>query len=322
MANPPIAERNSARLSSTNLNGTHQSPPPIAYHQSDQAWVGSFTLMASKCEIHIRTSDPGLAHERVTAAYLEAKRIEQHFSRYLPNNPLANINRSDGTTIVLDAEYIELMNYALTLYQASGGLFDISCGSLRHLWRFDGSQAHNTTIPSNEELQQALQRIGLQRIHWSPPELTLPKGMELDFGGIGKEYAVDRASQIIQTAFKGEYLVNFGGDCYCHGSAERPWTVAIESTSHKQDSDNAVTLIEGGVATSGTTKRFFTVGEKRYGHILNPLTGQPVENAPLSVTVVNQNCLAAGALSTLAMLQGAEAEAFLQSQQLLHWVLR
>lgn len=304
---------------SLNSTGAH-----ITFRQSEQAWVGLFKLMASECEIHIRTSDAALAKNLITQAYTEGKRIEQHFSRYINNNPLYLINHSPNTALTLDSEYCELMHYAFTLYDISEGMFDISCGGLRQLWTFNNTEQQP---PTQQQINTALAHVGLSKIQWAAPTVTLPQHMELDFGGIGKEYAVDKAAQIIQRQFGGDYLVNFGGDCYCRGTANTPWTVAIESNSHNSSTShscptNALTLIEGGVATSGTTKRFFTVNGKRFGHILNPKTGRPIEHAPLAVTAVNENCLAAGALSTLAMLEGANAERFLEEQEILHWVLR
>lgn len=304
-----------------------QSNPPfgIELEYARNAWVGRFTLMASQCEVHIRASDKAFATELIHAAFTEGKRIEQHFSRYIEGNLLYRINHSAGKPIKLDEEYTQLFQYAHTLFEASEGMFDISCGSLRRLWSFNTLDAPENTLPSQSAINNALKHIGLDRLDWQPPFLTLQEGMELDFGGIGKEYAVDKAALIIQQRFHGEYLVNFGGDCYCKGSQASPWTIAVESIAPPfgpQQASNTVTLIEGGVATSGTTKRYFTVGGKRYGHILNPKTARPVDHAPLSVTVVHQSCLSAGALATLAMLEGNSAEQYLLAQELVHWVLR
>lgn len=300
---------------------------PIDFTHSGQGMVGRFRLMASTCEVHIRSQDFDLAKSLVTQVYREGLRIEQHFSRYLTNNPLHRINASQGQAVTLDDEYVSLLNYALNLFQISDGMFDISSGILRQHWVFD-NQEHSDGVKESEsrsaQLRFLLSLIGLDKIIWRPPQLQLPAGMELDFGGIGKEYAVDRASQMIERQFAGGYLVNFGGDCYCRGSVAEPWSIMIESTNPlmPSSSENSVTLAVGAVATSGTTKRYFESDGRRFGHILNPKTGWPVEQAPLSVTVVNESCLAAGAIATLGMLQGGEAEGFLMEQDLLHWVLR
>ncbi|MDO3383082.1 FAD:protein FMN transferase [Gilvimarinus algae] len=275
--------------------------------------------MASPCELFVRLPKQSDACELIERAASEAQRIEQHFSRYRQDNPLYRINHSGGQATALDDEYARLFEYALQLYHLSDGQFDISSGSLRHLWVFDAAQRQ---APAAAAIDAALELVGLARVHWQKPWLRLPAGMQLDFGGIAKEYAVDRAAQIIEQHGSADYLVNFGGDCRCRASVTKPWRIAIESVCEPPNNDNGVTLVEGAIATSGTTKRYFKQGGKRYGHILDPRSGRPVEEAPLSVSVVAQTCVEAGSLSTLAMLQGANARAFLEQQGVLHWVLR
>src|SRR5205823_2453742 len=107
-------------------------------------------------------------------------------------------------------------------------------------------------------------------------------------------------------------LVNLGGDIAAWG--ERLWSVGIEDVSHPGEVVQTIYLRQGAIATSGTSKRFTKVDGKTLGHILNPKTGWPVQNTPRSVTVAAKTCTEAGLWSTLAMLQGANAESFLQEQ--------
>ena len=280
------------------------------------AWRGSFQLMASTCEVHLRVSDEVQARTLIAKCWRETKRIQDKFSRYQPDSALSVINRTAGTSRQVDDEIIALLNYADALHKLSGGLFDISSGVLRHLWPFGSDRLRHQTsnIPDEGDIQAALKKVGWSKVQWQAPELLLPQGMELDFGGIGKEYAVDRVAQTIAAEFDGEFLVNFGGDCFCLGSKQAPWHIAIESTKKSGEACSTYSLISGGIATSGTTKRFIELNGKRYGHILNPKLGMPIEGAPLSVTVAGDSCMAAGAISTLAMLQGKNAEAFLNEQ--------
>jgi thiamine biosynthesis lipoprotein len=141
--------------------------------------------------------------------------------------------------------------------------------------------------------------------------------MEIDFGGIGKEYAVDRAASLVAARTERSVLVNFGGDLVASGPRRgaRPWGVGIDDPDRTGDGVlHRVELTRGGLATSGDARRFIRHEGKRLGHILDPTTGWPVEGAPRSVTVVAATCLEAGTLSTLAYLQGAGAEAFLREQ--------
>lgn len=297
----------------------------ISVVRKQDSWVGCFELMASRCEVHIRDDSCDLAGELFEKAYEEALRIERKLSRYIPGNIIASINSSELVAVEVDMEIQSLLNYSDSLFKISNGMFDITSGILRHIWPFekDAREKGHFSEPSRTDVQMVLNKVGWQKVYWSSPYIRLKRGMEIDLGGLGKEYAVDKVYQLIETLFEGDFMVNFGGDCRCRGTKSTPWVVAIEqSDADVGVNPDVITLVAGGVATSGNTKRFIQLGNKRYGHILNPVSGYPVESAPLSVTVVQENCIAAGALSTLAMLQGAGAEQYLKDQNLLFWCYR
>jgi len=147
--------------------------------------------------------------------------------------------------------------------------------------------------------------------------------MEIDFGGIGKEYAVDRVLGLVTAAFDGAVLVNFGGDLATNRApAAGPWRVGVERPGTDREAALLLELSQGALATSGDTHRFLVRDGVRYGHIMDVRTGWPVPEAPASVTVAAASCVEAGMLATLAMLQGAGAEAFLAEQGVRHWCLR
>jgi thiamine biosynthesis lipoprotein len=174
--------------------------------------------------------------------------------------------------------------------------------------------------------------VGWQRLRWQRPWLTLAPGMELDFGGVGKEYAVDRVLDLLMARCRGPLLVNFGGDLAVSGPQAdgSPWRVGIERPGGAREAADApaqagellLELSQGALATSGDARRFLLKDGVRHGHILDPRSGWPVAGAPRSVTVAAGTCTEAGLFSTLAMLQGPGAEAFLAAQGLPHWVLR
>jgi len=137
-------------------------------------------------------------------------------------------------------------------------------------------------------------------------------GIEIDFGGICKEYAADKILEKLRARHPISTLVNLGGDIAAAG--ERLWSVGIEDVTRPGEVSRTIHFRKGGVATSGTTKRA--------GHILNPKTAQPVTNAPGSVTVAAKTCTEAGFWSTLAVLHGAEAEVFLTNHALESWCYR
>ncbi len=131
-----------------------------------------------------------------TVAAQEAWRVEKKFSRYRNDSVTAWIHENRGTTIEVDAETASLMDFASQCFELSEGLFDITSGVLRRAWTFDGSDR----IPDAAVIEQLLPLVGFEKLQWRSPRLVLPAGMELDFGGIGKEYAVDRAYEFARRA--------------------------------------------------------------------------------------------------------------------------
>ncbi|MEY2654962.1 MAG: hypothetical protein RLZZ524_1990 [Pseudomonadota bacterium] len=292
-------------------------------------WSGRFSAMASPCELLIEGVSQDLAGALLQAAETEARRIEHKFSRYRPDSVVSRWQAQPGVWQQLDDESALLIDFADHCHALSGGLFDISSGVLRQAWTFDGSDR----LPEPAAVDLLLARVGWTRIDWQRPRLRIPPGMELDLGGIGKEYAVDRVlglllAQARSAGAEPALLVNFGGDLAASGPRRdgSAWRVGIERPDGGGDpSSSGAGLLElraGGLATSGDARRFLRREGVRYGHILDPRTGWPVIGAPRSVTVAAPTCTEAGVLSTLAMLQGPHAEAWLAAQGVPHWVLR
>ena len=279
----------------------------------------SFTAMASPCEVLLESADEREAREVGRAAAQEAWRIESKFSRYLPESIVSTINRSAGQAVVVDPETAALLDYAAACHGLSGGLFDITSGVLRRCWKFDGSDR----VPEPAAVARLLPLIGFDKLRWQAPRITLPAGMEIDFGGFGKEYAVDRVLALVAARFSAAALVNFGGDLAAHRApAAAPWQVGVERPDTEREARLLLEFSRGGLATSGDSHRFLLRDGVRYGHILNVRTGWPIAQAPRSVTVAASSCVEAGMLATLAALQGPAAEAFLSSQAVRYWCLR
>ncbi|MFQ5469864.1 MAG: FAD:protein FMN transferase [Gammaproteobacteria bacterium] len=288
--------------------------PEISLEHRSGYWVGTFSAMASPCEVLMEVENELLAQELLEIAQQEALRIESKFSRYRDDNQIFEINNSDGNATKVDDELAALLDYADHCYRLSEGSFDITSGILRRAWHFNGSDQ----IPSQKSIDHLLKHIGWDKVNWHNPYITLPVNMEIDLGAIGKEYAVDQTALLLKQHTDANMIVNYGGDLYCTGPRRdgSTWTVGIDSTSVSNDgTQQSFELGVGGIATSGDERRFLVKNGVRYGHILDPRTGWPTENAPRMVTVLASTCTEAGILSTLAMLQGAQAEAFLALQQ-------
>ena len=276
--------------------------------------------MGGPCSVLVEGDDPEAAADLVDVAADEARRIEHKFSRYRRDNVVHEINHSAGRPVAVDEETAQLLDYAATCWEMSEGLFDVTSGALRRVWKFDGGRR----VPGRKAVEKCLEHVGWGRVTWRERTLTLPAGMEIDLGGIGKEYAVDRAAARVGARTQDAFLVNFGGDLFAAGLRRggRTWAVGIDDP--RRTGAAALYRLEiarGGLATSGDARRFLTWRGRRLGHILDPRTGWPVENAPGSVTVVARTCLEAGTLSTLAYLQGPGARAFLERQGVQFWIL-
>ena len=265
------------------------------------------------------TSDRALAERVVAVAAAETRRIEAKFSRYRPDNLVHAINTAEGRAVVVDEETARLIDYAAQLFDLSDGKFDITSGLLRRVWRFDGGDR----VPARRAVRALLPKIGWQRVRWRAPEITLLPGMQVDFGGIGKEYAVDRAGALAREICP-HCLLNFGGDLLALGpqASGAAWRVGVEALGDSTAAAKQIDLECGALATSGDARRFLVRRGKRYSHILDPTTGWPVEDAPRSVTVAAPTCSQAGMLATFALLRGRDAEAFLDAQGVQYWALR
>ncbi len=287
----------------------------LTYHKNYSKIA--FEAMASPCEVLIRNLQPEFNHQIAKSVIKETKRIENKYSRYISGNLVDKMNNSDGQSVKIDPETFKLLEYARNLFEVSDGLFDITSGVLRKIWKF----YPNSKPPTKDVIYSLLQNIDFRLINYDEQTFRMPRRMQIDFGGIGKEYAVDQVAKLIRPICKkrkSSFLINFGGDLSADkfSSQDPAWVVGLESANNAHEAGSVISLTSGSVATSGNTKRFLEYQGKRYGHLLNPTTGYPIEGAPRSITVFAPSCVLAGSFSSLAMLQGLQAENFLTEQEI------
>lgn len=283
-------------------------------------WKACFTAMGCPCEVLVDTADPGLGRRLAAAAEAEARRVEAKFSRYRADSVVSRLNASNGRPVAVDEETALLLDFAAECWRLSDGLFDVTTGVLRRAWRFEPGAAP----PSDRAVEEARALVGWDKAEWSGGALTLRPGMEVDLGGLGKEYAADRALALLRAESDEAVLVNVGGDIAARGPRRggEPWLVGIERAGTEGEASRVVGMTRGGLTTSGDTKRCLEAGGRRYGHILDPRTGRPVEGAPRSVTVAAGSCTEAGFLSTAGMLMGRDAERWLAESGARFWTAR
>lgn len=281
----------------------------------------SFSCMASQCEVLIDTEDPIIFESYFSKVQIEAVRLEHKYSRYRDDNIVYQINNAHGKNVKLDEETSSLIDFAFQCYKMSDGFFDITSGVLRQIWKFKKSEHVVDKFPQNHEIKACLKKVGMFRLRWKSPHLQLEPGMEIDFGGIVKEYAVDKCISLFSKDAPAA-LINFGGDLsVTKAPRSGSWSVAIEELFKAGDPRASIDIKKGAVATSGDTHRFFEHQGKRYSHILNPKTGLPASNGVATITVRAETCTLAGILATVSHLQDNPSQ-FLGEQDVEHWVTR
>jgi thiamine biosynthesis lipoprotein len=260
-----------------------------------------FAAMGSRCEIrlHAPSEEPAAACAR--AAIADVLRLESKYSRYRDDSVTAAINRvaAAGGAVDVDAETATLLDYAATCFEQSDGLFDLTSGILREAW-----SAERRELPDTEALQRLLARVGWSKVRWQRPRIAFGvSGMEIDFGGVVKEYAADRAATLCAEAGFRHGLVDLGGDIKIVGPHPdgTPWVVGIQHPRNPEAVMATLDLFHGAIATSGDYERFVEIDGRRYSHILSPRTGLPVHRLA-GVSVAAPECVVAGSATSIAML--------------------
>ena len=260
-----------------------------------------FSAMGSRCEVQLYARDEASASASAQTAIADVRRLDAKYSRYRADSIPAEINHAAaaGGAIDVDAETATLLDYAATCFEQSDGLFDITSGVLREAWSSD-----RKTLPEPALLEGLLARVGWGKVRWDRSRLAFSTpGMELDFGGVVKEYAADRAATLCAEAAFRHGLVDLGGDIKIIGPHPdgTPWVVGIQHPRNPDAVMATLDLFHGAIATSGDYERFIEIDGRRYSHILSPRTGMPV-NGLAGVSVAAPECVVAGSTTTIAML--------------------
>jgi thiamine biosynthesis lipoprotein len=268
-----------------------------------------FEAMASRCDIWLAAPDEGAAHAIAREAAAEVRRIEAAYSRYRADSVVGRINAAAGREAVeCDDETCKLLDYADHLYRSSGGLFDITSGVLRRAWDF-----RRARLPEPAHLAALLPLVDWTAVRRDGRRVMLARaGMEIDFGGFGKEYAAERAAVVLLRHGVRHGYVNLGGDMRFVGPQPdgRPWRIGIQDPRARDGVVAGIDIGEGALATSGDYERCFDLDGRRYCHVLDPRTGMPVSHWR-SVSVLAPLAVLAGSVSTIAMLKQADALPFL-----------
>ena len=235
-------------------------------------------------------------------------------SNWEADSVISRFNRSKpGQSIVLPAEFAHVLEATLHWAELSGAALDPSMGALVSLWGFGPRQSplqlHQGQTPAVQDIARLLQSSGYQQLRWNAQQRQLlqPGGLELDFCGIAKGFAVDWAVQQLQAAGWAAGLLEIGGELRSWGQRpdERPWQVQL-GTGTAESESLVVAVKDGAFATSGDCWHQFSVAGRRYSHTLDPRTGWPVAHDLASVTVFHEECMHADALATVLTVLGPD----------------
>lgn len=279
--------------------------------------IARFRAMGSPCELLAETDDAAGFLRVAQQVEREVTRIECKYTRFGDGGVLALLRRHPGRRVWLDAETARLIDIAAHWHRRSGGLFDVTGGALQRLWRFGAAAAP----PDAVAVECALAHTGFARLRWEAPRLQLPPGMELDLGGLCKEYAVDRAHDLLAAQLDAPALVNLGGDLrVTRARRAGPWRIGLERGDGSRAGGRVVEVESGAVATSGSVRRHVESGGVRHGHVLDPRTGWPVARAPAAVSVAAPTCIESGLHAKIALLHGAGAADYLATAGARGWL--
>lgn len=242
----------------------------------------------------------------VEKAFSAIKEVEGRLSRFKDDSIVVKVNKSNGDEILMTQDDFFLFSKAVYFYNITNGAFDITILPLIKLWN---EAEKKKRLPSKTQIEETLDKVGTDKLVLDGRKKTLRlkiKGIKIDLGGIAKGYAVDRAVEILKESGVTSALIDAGGDIYCLGSRPdgKPWSIGVRNPIYKDKIVKAIRLVNRAIATSGSYENFYTIGGKRYSHIIDPRSGWPVDNELLSVTVIAPDCLTADALATSFFVLG------------------
>lgn len=267
----------------------------------------SFFAMDAQCQLQFYCHNKVSAKQAFKKCEAEIRRLELKYSRYGKGSIVHRINSNPGKYVTLDFESSTIFSYADTAHNISNGLFDVTLGAFHDLWNIRSGRCTQANNPDKNTIEATLGRVGWSRIFWGNNTIMIPKGMNIDLGGILTEYTVDAIRAMAENLGIHYGLINLGGDVSVIGPHPdlTPWTIGIKHPD-KHFAETCLTLSRGSIASSRDYRSYFIKDSKRYSSTVNPLTGE-CSSGVASVTIMAPHCVVAGAIATTAMLRGEQA---------------
>jgi len=264
--------------------------------------MNTSTLLAAEGE--------GWAQQGLLAAQRSIEANERRFSRFLPESELSRLNQSAGQWVTVSAEMLDLLQQSVDFYRETEGIFDPSI--LPDLKRvgydrtMDEVRADDLSTPASIRTERP--RFDQMELDLARGRVRLPRGLEVDLGGIAKGWIVEQAASLLD-AYAGAHAVNAGGDMIFTGlpEGEDNWTVYLEDPRHPSEMLAELNVKAGAVATSSVLKRAWTQAGQARHHLIDPRTGEPAQTDWLSVTVTAPRLTVAEVYAKVLLICGESA---------------
>ncbi len=285
-----------------------QATPPTL-HQHERSCLGT------RCTLLAWHAEAALVREAFDAALREVERLDRMMTTWLPDSDVSRINAAAGSgqPVPIAEETLTVLQRSRWVAELTGGAFDITVGAFKGLWKFD--QDNDGSLPEPAAVAARLPLVSYRDLivdAAAPAARLRRKGQRITLGGIAKGFIVDRAVDVMRKRGVFDFVFRAGGDLFASGRrGDRPWRVGIQdprSPSKAPEEERSFALLpleNSAFNTSGDYERFVMRRGKRYHHILDPATGQPVTHTR-SVTVLAPTALLADTLDTALFVVGVE----------------
>jgi len=263
-------------------------------------------VMGTVLEITLCVSDPGAGQRTMDALFTAATRLDALFTTFSPDSPVSRLNARAGRGAeAVPPEVADILLLSLSYWQLTDRTFDVTVGPLMAMWR---QAAATHILPSPAIVQQARSRVGSEKVKLSHDErvtLTRP-GMTIDLGGIGKGYALDRLTHLLKAQGLSHALLDFGqSSIWALGTPPdvKGWRLLIRQP--KGETVGLMTLQDQALSVSGSLGQSFEVNGARYGHVIDPRSGEPLQR-DLLACVIAPSAAQAEALSKALLILGED----------------
>ncbi|HTV78997.1 MAG TPA: FAD:protein FMN transferase [Steroidobacteraceae bacterium] len=274
--------------------------------QAHAEWIyRDAPIMGTRCDVELWSDDRASGEAAISAVFDEMRRIDNEFSTYKPESEVSRVNADAAKAPMrISRELFDLIQTSIDYSKLTRGTFDITYASVGYMYNYP-----EHVRPSDAQIAAALPESNYRHIHLDAAAQTVffdHAGVRIDFGGIGKGYAVDRGIAVLQKLGVTHAMVNAGGDSRIIGDRfGKPWIIGIRDPDDRNRTILKIPLSDTAFSTSGDYERFFDEGGVRYHHILDPRTGKSPHKVR-SVTIIGPYATRTDALTKSVFVMGVQ----------------